>query len=217
MSPDPNWYIDPSEPSQGRYWDGANWTEHVTDIPAGGALPLFPAPPPAATLPPPPTPSSPAMAESVPAQISTGPRDDTGRRRFVVVGVGALVVVAAVVIALVVHQSGTDDPAGRAGVTRNYTSISQILTTLSQDAGCTNPQQSGSAASCNMSGSDVVIVLVDSGNSATEVQQSEAMPCGQSNGQVYFIYAGAWLVSTQSSSVADKIHGVLGGSLKQVC
>lgn len=41
-SPPPaDWYLDPDDPSQGRYWDGATWTDHRTALPDDGTLPQF--------------------------------------------------------------------------------------------------------------------------------------------------------------------------------
>lgn len=39
MSADANWYPDPNDPSQLRYFDGTNWTEHVAPNPAAGQEP----------------------------------------------------------------------------------------------------------------------------------------------------------------------------------
>lgn len=34
----PGWYTDPRDAGQARYWDGADWTDHVAPIPAGAVL-----------------------------------------------------------------------------------------------------------------------------------------------------------------------------------
>lgn len=39
MSADANWYPDPNDPSQLRYFDGSNWTEHVAPNTAGAQQP----------------------------------------------------------------------------------------------------------------------------------------------------------------------------------
>ena len=43
-TPPPNWYTDPGQPAQLRYWDGARWTEHVA--PGHPAQPTQPTPAP---------------------------------------------------------------------------------------------------------------------------------------------------------------------------
>src|SRR6476619_2303759 len=43
MSSNPaNWFPDPTNRHQMRYWDGANWTEHVSDNGITGVDPLQP-------------------------------------------------------------------------------------------------------------------------------------------------------------------------------
>jgi hypothetical protein len=42
VTPRPDWYVDPDDPSRGRYWDGDAWTSDVVDIPDGLTLALFP-------------------------------------------------------------------------------------------------------------------------------------------------------------------------------
>src|SRR5829696_1581368 len=67
MSIDAGWLPDPTGTHQVRYWDGASWTEHVSDGGTTGVDPLpadAPPPPPpvAAAAPPPPPPAAEAPA-----------------------------------------------------------------------------------------------------------------------------------------------------------
>jgi hypothetical protein len=44
-SPAPAWYPDPSNPSQLRYWDGTQWTEHTQPVPQAAPQPSVFVPP----------------------------------------------------------------------------------------------------------------------------------------------------------------------------
>lgn len=73
---DASWLPDPSGAHELRYWDGAAWTEHVSDQGTTAQEPLqMPFPPPASTAPPPP-PMPPAYAAgaAAPAPAAAGGR-----------------------------------------------------------------------------------------------------------------------------------------------
>ena len=73
------WVADPTGAHELRYWDGAQWTEHVSDagvtstdfLPAGAPPP----PPPGASSPPPPPPPT-AAAEEAPLAVDAVPPED---------------------------------------------------------------------------------------------------------------------------------------------
>jgi hypothetical protein len=96
---EPGWYPDPYSRHEHRYWDGASWTDQVSDGGQVGTDPPTEGPPPAAE---PATAATPAAA----------PAAEGGRK--VPVGVLALVGlgVAALVVVLVLFVFGGDDEGG---------------------------------------------------------------------------------------------------------
>lgn len=90
------WFPDPHDPTQQRYWDGQEWTDHRAPV----------TPPPPAYPPPPQVPSSPGPAtHAATAQPRT--YGSHSKRTWVIVAVGAT---AFAVFALISNQtSGEDD------------------------------------------------------------------------------------------------------------
>lgn len=72
--PAPDWYPDPDDPTQLRYWDGSTWTENRS--PASGAAEQSQAPPPAQAPPPPPQAAAPAQAPGQTSAHQAGQFDE---------------------------------------------------------------------------------------------------------------------------------------------
>jgi len=111
--PEPGWYADPNGRHEYRYWDGATWSDQVSD---GGVVSTDPA---TAQDPTVTTPTAEEGAAAPVAPVAMGgadtpyvpPAADTGEGRKLPVGVLALagLAVAAVVVAIVLIAFGGDD------------------------------------------------------------------------------------------------------------
>lgn len=98
------WHPDPMHRHQQRWWDGASWTEHVTDDGAPGVDPLdapVPGPVPAPA-------AAPTVSTGPPVAVTSGHVRGPDRRRNASIAAG-VAVVAAVVLAFVVLTSDGDE------------------------------------------------------------------------------------------------------------
>lgn len=96
---EPGWYADPLGRHQYRYWDGANWSDHVADR---GVASWDPMAGPAAPVPP-------AYGAMGPAAVAGRPRR---HRRKLWLGLGLAVVLAAVAVAVFAFFASRVDGAG---------------------------------------------------------------------------------------------------------
>lgn len=92
--PPPDWYVDPEDGTQYRYWDGAAWTDHRAPVPQ----------PAASTRPTPPT-----IASAASTEPAVAPEPKPVKKKTPVVGclILAGVVVAAVIVIAVVAAGGS--------------------------------------------------------------------------------------------------------------
>ncbi len=108
----PGWYQDPTGQGDGRYWNGATWTEAVD---RGGVTVNVPIDPNQASIPP--LPGTQVSIPTPPAASPTGAARTTSRSRTgAIVGLLVVVIVAVVAVVLVSNDSadapspGTDAP-----------------------------------------------------------------------------------------------------------
>ncbi len=110
--PAPGWYRDPTEQGEGRYWNGAAWTESV--LQAGVAVDVS-IDPGQAQLPPlagseisvPVVPAVP-----IPSSVPTPQRSGSGGVLAGVVGLAVVILVVVVVVLAITGGDSTDTPPG---------------------------------------------------------------------------------------------------------
>lgn len=109
------WYPNPQDPTQTRYWDGAQWTSHVAPAavpePAPTPAPQLPAPAPVAAPQFSPPPAGPAFSTVAPAGTATG---SSSRKKWLIGGAIAAGVIVVGSVGAAIGSGGRTDAAPEA-------------------------------------------------------------------------------------------------------